>query len=310
MGSAPGVIAAPSLSPSELAELVADFNLATDRLQATHEALREEVVRLRSELSVAKRQLRRARQLAQLGEVAAGIAHEVRNPLGSMKLYAGALIEDLSGLPEQRAVARRIDAAIDSVDAIVCDVLTLARDREAVCSAHDVGGVVERACRGCAEVLTRTGTRVELDSEAGEQLVWCDRPMLEQALANLVRNAAEIMDEGGTAPGDRAVRVSLSRRTVRDAEGVAQPMLVLRVRDSGPGISGDAVERAFNPFYTTRDAGTGLGLAIVHRIVDAHGGRVDIWNNRDREAGAPGASVELALPEHTESSMVEQERAA
>ncbi len=302
--------AAPSLSPNELAELVSDFNLATDRLQATHEALREEVLRLRSELSVAKRRLRRARQLAQLGEVAAGIAHEVRNPLGSMKLYAGALIEDLADRPELRAIAERIDGAVDSIDAIVCDVLTLAREREASCDGHTVGSLVERATLACADVLARTGTRVVVDESARGASVWCDRAMVEQALANLVRNAAEIMDESGTARDEREVRVGAAGRSLRDADGAARAVVVLRVRDNGPGIDPDAIERAFNPFYTTRDTGTGLGLAIVHRIVDAHRGRVDIWNNRDRDPGAPGASVEVALPEQTHSPTLEQERAA
>jgi signal transduction histidine kinase len=302
---------APSLSPSELAELVADFNVATDRLQATHEALREEVFRLRSELSVAKRQLRRARQLAQLGEVAAGIAHEVRNPLGSMKLYAGALIDDLEDRPEQQGVAKRIDGAIDALDAIVCDVLTLSRDREAARDEHPARDIVDRAEQACGEVLVRTGTRIEVSPETNTTAIWCDRPMVEQAIANLIRNACEVMEEAGTPAEERSVRISASRRSLRDPDGAARPMDVLRIEDHGPGIAPEAIERAFNPFYTTRDTGTGLGLAIVHRIVDAHGGRVDIYNNCDREAGAPGASVEVAIPERqdTEDS-IDQEQAA
>ena len=81
-----------------------------------------------------------------------------------------------------------------------------------------------------------------------------------------------------------------------DGSGRRLPALSVRVRDEGPGFPEEARERAFNPFFTTREAGTGLGLAIVHRIIDAHSGRVSIWNNNEKEPGADGATVEVVLP--------------
>src|SRR5690606_17045805 len=113
---------------ADLADLMAAFNTATDRLQQTHHALQAEVRRLKGELHEANEKLRRSRELAALGEMAAGIAHEIRNPLGSIRLYAAMLAEDLTDRAPQRALARKIAQAVLDMDAIVADVLAFARE--------------------------------------------------------------------------------------------------------------------------------------------------------------------------------------
>src|SRR5262245_49927759 len=115
---------APALSPGDLAELLGAFNDVTTRLQSTHDTLRAQVARLEGELRQANEQIERSRRLAALGEMAAGIAHEVRNPLGSIRLHARMLEHDLTERPEQRGLAEKIISEVRGLDAVVGDVLS------------------------------------------------------------------------------------------------------------------------------------------------------------------------------------------
>jgi signal transduction histidine kinase len=140
------------MSPRELGELLAAFNEVTSRLQATHEQLNAEVIRLRTELVEANHQLERSRRLAALGEMAAGIAHEVRNPLGSIRLYAKMLDEDLVDRPAQRETVRKIAGAARGLDQIVGDMLSFAREFRVRVDACDASDLFDQAL---ARVLSR-----------------------------------------------------------------------------------------------------------------------------------------------------------
>lgn len=285
---------ASGVGPSavELAELIGAFNTVTSRLQATHEELTGEVGRLQGELREANERLRRARELAALGEMAAGIAHEVRNPLGSIRLYASALEDDLADRPSERRLARRIGAAVRGLDAVVSDVLTFARERRVDRAPVPVGHLIDHAVASCADLVERAGTQIQTPTEAADDpCALCDAALAQQALTNILRNAVEAI-EG--VDGERVVHVTVCTCHVRGARPRRRPMVVISVRDTGPGVPEDVMERMFNPFFTTRAAGTGLGLAIVHRIADAHDGRVTVRNHEDG-----GAVVELMLPAAT-----------
>ncbi len=288
---------APALTARDLADLMGAFNAATERLQATHERLQREVIELRAELSEANRQVERSRRLAALGEMAAGIAHEVRNPLGSISLYARMLDEDLSkDRPGEAETARKIVRAVRGLDAIVGDVLSFAREIRLRAMPLGVGAALDRAveaCQGCGavKIVRRDRERWEWGAEgsgASELEFSGDPSLVHQALVNVIRNAIEA---AGHTPREHGVaRVVLDAR--EDADGVT-----IVVSDSGPGIPRDALDRIFNPFFTTRAAGTGLGLAIVHRIVDAHGGRIAVKPNGAPELGGGGGAVfELTFP--------------
>lgn len=277
------------ISPLELAELIRAFNDVTSRLQSTHETLTAEVTRLKGELRDANQQLRRARELAALGEMAAGIAHEVRNPLGSIRLYASAMEEDLADRPEQRAMAKKIADAVRGLNAIVSDVLAFARELRIDPEPVSVGDLIDRSMAGCVDLADRSGVSVRQPRDDGRAaLMMCDASLAQQALSNVLRNAIEATEE---TDGPRLVEIDVNGCQVRGSRGRPSPMIALSVRDHGPGVSDDVMRRMFNPFFTTRHAGTGLGLAIVHRIVDAHGGRVTV---RNHDQG--GAVVELMLP--------------
>lgn len=324
VGVAASGLGGQELTPRDLGELLTTFNEVTGRLQGAHEALTAEVSRLQDELKGANRSLRRAKQLAALGEMAAGIAHEVRNPLGSIKLYAKVLVDDLADRPGEREVARKIAGAVDRLNAVVGDVLQFSREIEPRRARGNVWEIVEPSIDAGRDIAGRAEIELRFDRGALEACeVTGDAALLTQALANVVRNACEAIEESGGAGGlgERVVEVSAERRGVLDEHGARRPSTVVVVRDTGPGVPNEALARAFNPFFTTRHTGTGLGLAIVHRIMDAHGGGVSIRNNggggtaegaaggrrhvnqrRATARDARGATVELVIPDPNENA--------
>ncbi|MFA6043441.1 MAG: ATP-binding protein [Phycisphaerales bacterium] len=291
--------ASTSVTPAELAALLASFNEVTARLQTSHEALRGEVVRLSRELGEANAQVERSGRLAALGEMAAGIAHEVRNPLGSIRLYARMLEQDLAEKPEQAKIAVKINAAVRAVEGIVGDVLSFAREMRLRPQPVEVGALFDRVLESCCHegVAGWQGVKVERrDRLRGAcQVVHADCGLITQALVNLVRNGFEAIGAAKGEGREHCLTLDCRTRKAAEAGGQRRSYACLRVKDTGPGVTPEIVSRMFNPFFTTRDTGTGLGLAIVHRIVDAHGGRVTIRNNAESGEG-PGACVEILLP--------------
>jgi len=277
------------LGVEELKELMHSVTETTQRLQQTHTALRDQVARLQRELAEANAQLRRSRSLAALGEMAAGIAHEVRNPLGSIQLYIQVLKEDLAAQPEQAAICEKVDRAVVGLDAIVRDVLQFARDMTMSPSATTATHIVDRALHSCEALLAGSPEIRVVRRACDDGALHVDVNLLTQALSNIVRNAIEAM--GQVNGRDHELGVCIEQRRVRCPDGQQEPRVVIAIDDTGDGVPVDVIDRMFNPFFTTRKTGTGLGLAIVHRIVDAHGGHINV---RNRDAG--GARFELCLP--------------
>jgi two-component system sensor histidine kinase FlrB len=287
---------APSMSPAELAAIIEAFNDVTSKLTRTHEQLQAEIVTLRSQLCDAQAQAERARHLALLGEMAAGIAHEVRNPLGSIRLYAKMLREDLREQPGPLSIAEKIDRSVLRLEHVVGDVLTFSRKIQASAVTFDASELLEAA----AETARFDGPvwdAVQVEIKPTTSVLTGDPDMLRQALVNIIRNAAEAMAEH-RAP-QRRIELSVAARKVRDEAGAAKDMLAVCIADSGPGIPESVLPRLFEPFFTTRSDGTGLGLAIVHRIIDAHGGRITARNGNqpsNPSASGVGAVFEILLP--------------
>lgn len=285
------------MSATEMSQFLEAFNGAAARLQSTHEALTSEVVRLRRELRDANEAVERSRRLAALGEMAAGIAHEVRNPLGSIRLYAKMLEEDLGQQPQLRQQAVKIISATRAVEAIVGDVLSFAREIKVRHDRVNARIVFDAALEHLthASVVGAASTRIVRDVEQEERVeLVCDSALLAQAIANIVRNAMEAMHEHNAAKHEIVLQARAAKLAFGSGRRVSA--CVISVMDTGPGIPHEVVERMFNPFFTTRQHGTGLGLAIVHRIVDAHGGRVSVRNNADAGAPVVGACVSVVLP--------------
>jgi len=255
------------------------FNDVAAKLQASNQTLTAEVGRLTGELRDANEQLMRSKRLSALGEMAAGIAHEIRNPLGSIRLYADMLRDDLAQMPEQRSCVKKIADAVTGLDRIVGDVLTFSREMKpspVPCVAADLLTraieTVLRADHGGIEVQRLGDDEFEID---------CDPHLVHQALVNVIRNAAEAMRDAG---GDNH---SLTITIERHSETAC-----IEITDTGDGVDPDTIDRLFNPFHTTRATGTGLGLPIVHRVMETHGGSIEM---RPR-TGRRGTVVTLTFP--------------
>ncbi|MDX2146084.1 MAG: ATP-binding protein [Planctomycetota bacterium] len=278
-----------SAEAGDLACHIVAFNEAALKLQQTHERLHDEVASLRRELSSANERLERSRRLAALGEMAAGIAHEIRNPLGSIALHARMLEQDLGDRPPSMALAGKIARAVRELSGVVNDVLAFAREYRVRPVTLDLADLAREAVEQCLRDGPAAWQRVAIDtSNLASVGVEADEILVRQAIINVVRNAFEAMERSDATPHTLSLEsgVRTERRRSRGASepSTARPVpsrrvAFLSVRDSGPGLAGDVTDRMFNPFFTTRSQGTGLGLAIVHRILDAHGGRVAAWNN-------------------------------
>ena len=280
------------LDVDDLRALMEAVGETSRRLQETHAVLQQEVTRLQGELAEANAQLRRSRALAELGQMAAGIAHEIRNPLASIQLYAQMLAEDIADRPDQAGLCRKIDRAVTSLDAIVRDVLVFSRDVRVAATPTVTTSLFDRALEGCAALIERGRVEVERSALADLPLE-ADETLLGQALANLIRNAVEAMIEWKREPAaPRRLRLGASRALARGSDGRRHECIILSIEDTGPGIPDDVIPRMFNPFFTTRTTGTGLGLAIVHRIVDAHGGHINVSHLEPH-----GTRLELCLRE-------------
>ena len=273
---------------ADLMEIMRAYNELTDRLHRSHEVLTEEVQRLQGELASANAALQRSRRLAALGEMAAGIAHEVRNPLASIQLYAEMLSQDLAGQDDQLDLVRRISVAVRGLDAIVNDVLIFSRDMQVRPSLITAADLFARAGQTIAPVVEDDGVAIEPSPRSNEIELPCDTELMHQAMVNLMRNAVDAME------GEGVIRLDA---TVGDGR------VQLTIADTGPGISDEAIDRIFNPFFTTRATGTGLGLAIVHRIIDAHGGSISVHNDG-------GAVFTLTLPADSADSAADAEDGA
>jgi len=189
----------------------------------------------------------------------AGIAHEVRNPLGGIELFGGLLQEDLPPEDPRRAHVDRILRELHVLASVVNDFLEYARARPPQLEDHDVGRLLEHARELALAGQPDADVHVEVTAEPG--IVRVDGDRFQRALLNLLRNALQAAPPGG--------RVRCSARFVGDT-------LEVVVEDSGPGIPDAARPRIFEPFFTTKQKGTGLGLALVKKAVTDHGGTLEV----------------------------------
>jgi two-component system, NtrC family, sensor kinase len=260
-----------------LAEVEMCLPFLISRLEATVEKLN----RSHEQLSDAQTQLLRTERLASMGQLAAGIAHEVNNPLGSILIYANLLSEDLASDPERRADAELILREAARCRTIVGGLLDFARQSKLRRSTTDLRALAEEAVANVAAQAAndRLAYRVECPPDLPGASV--DRDQLLQVLLNLVRNAADVMGEGGM------VRVDLAYSAEAEEH-------VVSVSDSGPGIAPEHMAKLFSPFFTTKPVGrgTGLGLPICYGIVKMHRGSITARNNTP----GPGATFEVRLP--------------
>ena len=278
----------------DLLGLLAAYTEVTSRLQESHERLKGEVVRLRDELAAKNRELRRRERLASLGQMAAGLAHEIRNPLGGIVLYASLLEQELARREDLVGIVRRIASGAEDLNQLVTNILAFARPHEPSKQLVGLREILTPVVNAIRPIIEDKSARLLLPE--GDGLIFVDAEEFGRALTNLLRNAAEAVAQAGT----------VQMRARWGAGGAA----VIWIEDDGPGVQDELTERIFEPFMTTKHNGTGLGLAIVHQIIEANGGRIQL--KRSRLGGAKfcirvagGEDAPNTEPVQTESKHVQ-----
>jgi PAS domain S-box-containing protein len=213
-------------------------------------------------------------RLAALGEMAAAIAHEVKNPLASIEVMAGLLKRKLVENEDAQSILKDIIKEAKMANSIVLEVLDFVRPIRLQVERIGLSDVIRDAILTAESNVPRGGIKLTFDVPDSLPAVEGDVHQLRQLFANLVGNAFEALG------GQGSVRISATERATEEELGPGEmsalQMIEVEVVDDGPGVPPDLIDRIFSPFFTTKPQGTGLGLAIVRKIVDAHDGRIDV----------------------------------
>jgi two-component system sensor histidine kinase HydH len=232
-------------------------------------------------LEASRRAALQNEKLAAIGRLAAGIAHEVRNPLGVIRASASMVREHFSPGEEAHRACEFIREEIDRLNSLITSLLAFSRPAELRLQPVLIEQVIDRALQLTNEELQRRGITVGRESEHASLTVTADPDLIAQVVFGLVINAAEAIGEQGM----------VILRTLSEQEHV-----VVEVVDTGPGVSSADAERIFEPFFTTKSSGTGLGLPMAARIIRAHGGLIEVVSGEGAGKGGVGARFRVRLP--------------
>lgn len=233
------------------------------------------LIRDRTELAGLERELHRNEKLAAIGRMAAGVAHEIRNPLSALRGFAQFFSKKLAGRDPEELYARTMVQEADRLNRVITDLLFLARPRRLDFSQVPLADICREVHTLLSMDVENRNGRLEMDLTADRMTA--DHDAVKQALINLLMNSIDAL------PATDGLIVISSQP--------AQDGVWLRVHDNGRGMTPEEREHALEPFYTTRDRGTGLGLAIVHTIMQEHGGSVSLETN-----SWGGTTVSLFFP--------------
>jgi two-component system, NtrC family, sensor histidine kinase HydH len=271
-----------------LAAMVVNRFVVENRRQINrYQELAETLAETNRKLQQAQEEARRSERLAALGQMSAGLAHEIRNPLGVIKGSAEMLHQKLGeSNPLATELAGYISSETNRLSALVTRFLDFARPLHAELTPQDITNVLNRALQdvSLAHKDESASVRVERQYQAHLPMVPLDESLCEQAFVNLIQNAYDAMGSGGGTLRVKAARVNGGNRT-----GVE-----VRIEDTGPGIPDELREQIFNPFVTTKKTGVGLGLSIVSRIIDGHQGTIRVESGR--EGDNKGAGFVMFFP--------------
>jgi signal transduction histidine kinase len=230
-------------------------------------------------------------RLAALGEMAAAIAHEVKNPLAGIEVMAGLLKRQLPDSPDAHAILADIIKDAKMANSIVLEVLEFVRPIQLQVERVSLGEVVQNAIAMAESKVTRGSVGIDVKLPENVPEIEGDQYQLRQLFTNLLTNAFEALGGTGQVSID-GQRLRLDDDGGLGVDGHAAEAIVVEVADDGPGLSPELVDRIFSPFFTTKPQGSGLGLAIVRKIVDAHDGRIDVAS---RPGGGTAFRVTLPL---------------
>lgn len=293
------LLAAPAGAGRWAAPVLVGFALGTLLTVGVTTALvRRHMARVRA----ADARARRAKRLAELGAMTRGLAHEIKNPLSTIGLNVQLLtegIEDLALADDDRLpLVRRLGSLgreAERLRGILTDFLEYAGELRIEPRAADLNATVDELIDFFLPQAESQGVRVRTDLAPGALEAWIDPPHIKQAALNLMLNAVQAM-----AKQPAGVARELILRTSRELDEHRRPLAVLHIIDTGPGITPDAIERIFDPYFTTKSGGSGLGLPTARRIIEAHGGKIDLHSEVGR-----GTDFAITLPggpaDHTQN---------
>lgn len=223
--------------------------------------------------------LERGKRLAAMGEMAAKLAHEIRNPLGGIELFASNLRKSLIENPRAKNMADNICSGVASLNYIVTNTLQFAKMGKPAMEPVKIKSTLEEALILASHIIDRLSINVIKNYSPSEVFINGDRTMVKQAFLNIIMNALQSMENGGQ------LDISIITKTNE---------IKILFSDTGSGISEDLMSKVFDPFYSTKEQGSGLGLAVVYNIIDAHHGCVNIESHRN--GSGSGTKVTLSLP--------------
>jgi two-component system, NtrC family, sensor histidine kinase HydH len=253
-----------------------------------YQELAETLAETNRRLEQAQAEARRSERLAALGQLSAGLAHEIRNPLGVIKGSAEMLGQRLGeSNPIATELAGYISTETNRLSALVTRFLDFARPLHADLSQQEITTILDRALTDVASLWKGAPVQIEKDYARDLPAIAVDEGLCEQAFINIVQNAFDAMSATG---GVLRVKVAPANANGRDG-------LEVRIEDTGPGIPVELREQIFNPFVTTKKTGVGLGLSIVSKIMDGHHGFV-----RVEDANGKGAGFVMFFPVASETA--------
>ncbi len=273
----------PDPQQDVLTRAFVSFTQAAGSLERSYAQLQAEIGRLRAELQQANAELEEQRQAARklqaLAEVSTLLAHEIRNPLASMELFAGLLAE--CKLPaQQKTWVHHIEAGLRTLAATVNNVLQLHAEAATDLVPTDAGELLHWALEFLAPLAQQAGVRLTLRNELAGVKILADAHRLQQVILNLVLNALQILPEGG--------EVLLAGHRV---EQESESWVELEVSDNGKGIGPEHLDRIYEPGFTTKAGSAGLGLAVCKKLIEQHHGLIHISSAVGR-----GTTFLLRLP--------------
>lgn len=244
----------------------------------------------------AERRARAAERLAELGSMTGGLAHEIKNPLSTVGLNAQLLKEGIDSLQIDEADRTRLIRRAESLQreverlrGILTDFLEFAGQTRLDTAPGDLNQIVDELVDFFLPQAQRVGVRLSARLAPGRLEANLDAPLIKQAVLNLLLNAVQAMDSGD-APGS-IPRGELILKTERGSDADGRPTVILHVIDTGPGMEPETIRRLFEPYFTTKSGGTGLGLPTARKLIEHHGGRMEVHSEPGR-----GTDFTVTLP--------------
>ncbi|OPL16151.1 MAG: hypothetical protein AVO38_08755 [delta proteobacterium ML8_D] len=219
---------------------------------------------------------KRTEKFAAMGEMAANIAHEIRNPLGSIELFASLLKKDLKNAQNRDRVSHII-GSVRNMDNKISNLLLFARKQKFSMRMIDVNEVLNKMLKFSEQIIKKENIVLTVNHEDINPIIRGDEELLKQVFLNLILNAIQAMPDGGNLHIETKV---FDKR--REEGDIDDSKVEIKFIDDGIGIHKNYIKKIFDPFFSTREGGTGLGLVIVHNIVDVHGGSIDVESSNNR----------------------------